>query len=72
MRDMKATITKTRDAMIGGPYIPTLVDAFKAAADFRLTAVCPNVIVWKNGKEDRISDRILEKLQAAHTWATDF
>lgn len=69
---MKATWTKTKDAGPLGVYVPTAVDARKATTDFRLTAVCPNYIVWNDGRSERVTDQHLEKLQAKHTWATDF
>ena len=70
---MQATFTKTQTALPMGQYKPTAIDAAKAAADFRITDVsCGNFIVWQDGRRERVTDRQLAKLQAAHTWATDF
>jgi len=55
-----------------GQYSPTAVDDAKAAADFCLLQVGPNVIRWRDGRTERVTARQLAKLQAAHTWATDF
>lgn len=71
---MSATITKTKDAQPMGEYVPTLVDARKAAADFRLTACfgSKNAIVWNDGRCETVTNRRLATLQASHAWATDF
>lgn len=69
---MQATITKTKSAQPMGQYQPTAIDAAKAAADFRLLQVSPYVIAWKDGRRERVTERQLKKLQAAHTWTTDF
>lgn len=69
-----ATITRTRDARPMGAGAATDVDAAKAAAGFRLTA-CPgtrNAITWRDGRQEVVTDARLRKLQAAHSWATDF
>ena len=64
---------KTREFRPHGCAIPpTTVDAAKAAADFRLLQVAPNVIRWRDGRTERVTERQLRKLQAAHTWAPDF
>lgn len=63
---------KTQDAQPMGTYVPTAVDATKAAVDFRLISVGPYVIRWKNGDTQRVTERQLKTLQLAHTWATDF
>lgn len=70
---MTATCTQTKWAQPAGQYQPTAIDAIKLAADFRLTACdSKNTIVWKDGSYERVTDAKLAKLQAAHTWATDF
>lgn len=69
---MKATITKTKDAQPMGPYQATAVDTAKAEADFRITSVSPYYIAWKDGRVERVTKRQLEKLQASHTFMTDF
>lgn len=69
---MKVTFTKVQDAQPKGEYQPTAVDAAKAAASFRLVNVSPNIIVWNDGRQQTVNARELKKLQAAHTWATDF
>ncbi len=51
----------------------TAIDARKAAADFRILDVGKRYsIAWKDGRRERVTCRQLAKLQAAHTWATDF
>jgi hypothetical protein len=67
-----ATLTKIKAAEPMGTYTPTAVDDRKAAADFRLINVSPNVIVWKDGHRERVTDRELTRLQSRNTWATDF
>ena len=71
---MQATFTKTRDAQPMGQYRATAVDARKAAADFRLVDVSCRLkrIVWADGRQQDVTARELTKLQADHTWATDF
>lgn len=67
------TFRKVKDAQPMGEYKPTSVDEAKKAADFRLIAVgTKNDIVWKDGRRESVTRRQLAKLQAAHTWATDF
>lgn len=56
----------------GAALAPTAVDQAKAAAAFRLLQVGPNVIRWQDGRTERVSERQLAKLQAAHAWAPDF
>lgn len=74
MATYTATVTKTKSAQPAGVYVPTQIDAQKAAAEFRLTACFgnKNAIVWRDGRIETVSNRRLAKLQAAHTWATDF
>jgi hypothetical protein len=67
-----ATLTKIKAAQPMGEYTPTAVDRTKAGVDFRLINVGPNVIAWQDGRRERVTNRQLAKLQAAHTWATDF
>ena len=56
-----------------GIYRPTALDDTKAAADFLVVDVgAKNTIRWKNGVTQKVTDRSLQKLQAAHSWATDF
>ncbi len=69
---MTATVTKTHSAQPVGTYVPTNVDARKAAADFLLIQVGPNVIRWQDGRQERVSARQLTRLQATHSWHTDF
>ena len=70
---MTATCTLIRTAQPMGQYKETNIDATKAAAAFRLVAVgSKNSIVWSDGRAELVSDSKLAKLQAAHTWATDF
>lgn len=69
---MEATVTKIRSAQPMGAYQRTALDDRKAAADFLLVQVSPNYIRWQDGRGERVTDRQLTKLQAAHCWATDF
>lgn len=71
---MKATCTKIQDAQPLGEYTPTQVDAEKKAADFRLLDVSTSnkLIRWRDGRAEYVTSRQLAKLQAAHSWATDF
>lgn len=51
----------------------TAIDLQKQRADFRLMQVYPNVIRWKDGKTETVTDRKLDKLQSQHTnWMADF
>lgn len=65
-------VTKTKDADIAGRYVRTAVDDRKDAADFLLLQVSPNVIRWNDGHQERVTARQLTRLQAAHSWHTDF
>lgn len=66
------TITKTQEAPPVGEYKPTSVDAAKDAADFRVIGVSPFYVRWKDGRTEQVTSLQLKRLQAAHTWATDF
>ena len=67
-----ATVTKTKNAEPVGEYRRTAVDDRKDAADFLVVNRGPNMIRWQDGRLERVTDRQLSKLQASHTWATDF
>ena len=70
---MSATISKIKDAQPMGEYKPTGIDTAKKAADFRLVAVSrKNTIIWKDGRLEYVTDKQLERLQAKHSWASDF
>lgn len=71
---MQVTFTKTHGALPMGIYHPTDIDMRKAAADFRLLDVSCRLkrIQWRDGRMQEVTSRELTKLQAAHTWATDF
>jgi hypothetical protein len=71
---MQVTVRKVKDAQPMGQYIPTIIDAAKKAVDFRLVDVSgvKNVIVWGDGRSERVTDKQLAKLQSIHSWATDF
>lgn len=71
---MTATIAKTREAATAGIYAPTAVDAQKAAADFRMVAIVgrKTVIVWRDGRQEVVTDRALAGLMARHSCASDF
>jgi hypothetical protein len=71
---MGATIRKVKDHQSMGTYSPTAVDVAKASVDFRLVDVSgpKNGIVWKDGRREQVTDGQLSKLQAKHSWATDF
>lgn len=55
---------KTKSHQPAGEYKPTGIDAAKKEVDFLLLQVGPNVIEWRNGGRERLTDRKLEKLQA--------
>lgn len=56
-----------------GDYRATGLDAIKASAQFLVTAVgAKTSIRWADGRVEAVSDSKLARLQAAHTWATDF
>jgi hypothetical protein len=69
-----ATVTKTHDAQPMGVYAATAVDAVKVAADFRLLDVTgfKKHLRWRDGRDEFVTSRQLAKLQAIHSWATDF
>jgi hypothetical protein len=69
-KQMFATVTKTQSAQPVGQYARTALDDRKDAADFLLTSL--GYIRWKDGRGQYVTDRQLKKLQASHTWATDF
>ena len=74
MNTNTTTVRKVKDAQPMGQYKPTGVDEQKRSADFRLVDVSGNmsVIVWNDGRSERVTDRQLSKLQDAHSWATVF
>ena len=55
-----------------GTYKTTQIDSTKTNADFRLTQVAPNYIVWQDGKSEIVTSAKLKKLQAQFSWVTDF
>lgn len=63
---------KTQNAQTMGVYKESAIDQKKAEADFRLINVNPNVIRWKDGRQETVNKRTLAQLQAVHSWATDF
>ena len=71
MKEYTATMEKTQTFMpkVNG-YKETDIDRKKAEADFRMIDV--DLIAWKDGTRHRVTKRELKKLQAQHTWATDF
>lgn len=51
----------------------TAIDARKENADFRLLQVKPYVIRWKDGKQETVTKRQLDKLQREYpNWMADF
>jgi hypothetical protein len=69
---MTAQISKVKDAQPMGEYQQTSLDLQKKEVDFLLVQVAPFVIRWKNGGSQIVTSAKLKKLQAAHTWLTDF
>jgi hypothetical protein len=57
-----------------GQYRPTAVDTNKSHVDFCLTSInrANNTIRWSDGRMQNVTDRQLIKLQANHSWTTDF
>lgn len=47
---LKATMTKTQDAQVSGPYKPTAVDEAKAKADFRIIDAMGGSYTLRAGK----------------------
>lgn len=71
---MEVIFKKMQDAQPMGEYKRTPIDDAKANADFRLIDVSgtKKLIQWKSGLLEKVSSRQLAKLQAIHTWVTDF
>lgn len=70
---MNVTITKTKSAQIMGVRKLTGVDEQKKSADFRIIYTGKkHTIQWNSGLVEHVTDRKLEKLQASHSWATDY
>lgn len=67
-----ATFTKVKDAQQMGEYVSTSVDTQKNNADFLIKQMNPIYIKWKSGESQIVTRAKLNKLQKAHTWATDF
>lgn len=67
-----SNMTQTVTAPKMGEYKPTTLDARKAQVDFLVTQVGPFYIRWANGTGEQVTAARLKKLQAKHTWATDF
>lgn len=66
-------VTQTKWAQPAGQYTHTALDVAKASAEFLITAVGTKTeILWRNGTRERVTDRRLSALQAAHSFATDF
>lgn len=65
---------KTHNAQQAGAYKATAVDTSKAAADFRILDVSCRMkrIAWRDGTQQDVTAAQLKKLQAAHSWVTDF
>ena len=55
-----------------GQYKETTIDKQKREVDFLLKSVNPYFIRWKDGRGETVNKRQLTKLQAQHTWMTDF
>jgi hypothetical protein len=80
-----ATITKTKEAEVLGIYVPTVIDARKAAVSVLITAAYGNgyditsrVALSGRGIKHygadlyHVTERALDVIKANHTWATDF
>lgn len=74
MKNVVATMEKTFSLLLESQDCKrTAIDDAKDAADFRLIAVCPNVIRWRDGKTETATNRQLQKLEVEHpNWRTDF
>jgi len=70
--DTLVIFRKTKDAEPMGEYKPTSLDARKKEVDFLLTSVNPYYIKWRSGDLQKVTKRELVKLQATHSWTTDF
>lgn len=71
--DDGVSINYVKAAQVAGPYKRTAIDDFKALADFRIVSIGnSNTIIWRDGRQESVTDRKLTRLQSAHTWATDF
>lgn len=71
MKKYEATMEKTQTFLpaVNG-YEETDIDRRKREVDFRLVAT--DYIIWKDGRGQAVTKRELKKLEANHTWATDF
>ena len=71
---IETTWAKTKVAEPVVAYTPTLVDADKATADFRIIDVTCRLkrIVWRDGTQQDVTAAELRKLETQHTWACDF
>jgi hypothetical protein len=67
-----ATFTQTSCAMPMGKYTPTTVDENKQNVDFRIMQMSPIYIRWADGSGEIVTPAKLKKLQAKHTFTTDF
>ena len=77
MTTYTATITKARDAQMGGPYIPTEIDTVKKIADFLLTGIIGrgknHEITWRDGPVEYVTEKRFDQLCKLHpNWMTDF
>jgi len=64
------TINKGVNIMIN----KTAIDEIKKNVDFRIIDVSgsKNIIIWKDGKREYVTDKKLEKLEKIYTSTTDF
>ena len=69
---IQVTISKIADHQISGEYKPTQIDQLKKEVDFRIMQTSPFYIRWKSGEGQTVTASQLKKLQANHTWTTDF
>jgi len=73
MKIASATLKFTKQAQTSGEYKPTGRDEQKKSVEFRLVSTGKkNGIVWNSGKSELVTDAMLAKLQASHSWTTDF
>lgn len=69
----QVTFIKKTNQLKKGEYKPTNIDKMKKQVEFLLVQTSPYYIRWNNTGEGQIVNaRELKKLQANHTWATDF
>lgn len=70
---MTTTFTKVAEAQKMGNYNLTSVDSVKKAVDFTIESVNPIFVSFNdNSFSGIVTKSELKKLQAVHTWKTNF